>query len=68
MDIKIAVLAALAFAAVLRLPTDFPRLSYNWLTRMSTAELGCNASDAGLGCQQPVERSRWTRPELANRR
>ena len=68
MDIKIVVLAALAFAAVLRLPTDFPSVSYSWLTRMSSAELGCSASDAGLGCQQPVERSRWTRPELASRR
>ena len=68
MDIKIAVLAALAFAAALRLPTEFPQISYAWLTRMSSAEIGCNASDAGMGCQPPVERSRWTRPELASRR
>jgi hypothetical protein len=68
MDIKIAILATLALAAVLRLPTDFPTVSYGWLTRMSSAETSCNASDAGLACQQTVERSRWTRPELANRR
>ena len=68
MDIKIAVLAMLALAAALRLPAEFPRVSYGWLTRMSSAEIGCSASDPGMGCQQPVERSRWTRPELANRR
>ena len=67
MDIKIAILATLALAAVLRLSSDFPSISYSWLTRMSSAELGCNASDMGLGCQLPVERSRWTRPELATR-
>lgn len=68
MDIRIAILATLALAAVLRLPANFPSLSYSWLTRMSSAEAGCNASDAGMGCQQSVDRSRWTRPELANRR
>lgn len=68
MDLKIAVLAAFAFAAVLRLPTDLPSLSYSWLTRMSSAGLGCNTSDAGLACHQAVERSCWTQPELASRR
>jgi len=66
MDIKLAILAAIALAAALHLQFHRPYVSRDWLTRTSAVEVRCLVADATAGavCQPRAERSRWTRLEL----
>ena len=66
MDIKLAILAAIALAATLHLQSRRPYVSQDWLTRTSAVEVRCLVADAAAGsvCQPRTERSRWTRLEL----
>lgn len=70
MDIRLAILAAVALAAALQLQSRQPYVSQDWLMRTSAVEVRCLVADAAAGavCQPRAERSRWTRLELVGDR
>ena len=62
MDIKVAILAAIAWTAALKLQDQQPYVSNDWLTRMSSIEHLCATGDLEMGCLPFVDHSRWSRP------
>jgi hypothetical protein len=62
MNIQVAILAAIALTAALKIHDHKPYVSSDWLTRMSSIEHLCATGDLEMGCLPFVEHSRWSRP------